>query len=88
MFFVQYAKMRKIKLYYNFFDKYCDVTKSEGLEMDKHSLYLALSEHEMHDWSRPAMEKKCRNFCAVERRLYEWIFSPFNNKFLPSYFLR
>ena len=45
-FVLQYAKLRKLELYYNFFDKYCDVTKYEGLKMDTDSLYLALSEHD------------------------------------------
>ena len=46
-----------LELYYNFFDKYCDLTKFEELEMDTDSLYLALSEHNLYDFIRPAMKK-------------------------------
>ena len=41
-----------LELYYNFFEKFCDVNKIEELEMDTDSLYLALSEKEMHDCIR------------------------------------
>ena len=44
-----------LELYYNFFDKYCDVTKFEYLEMDTDSLYLALSERELYAYIRPAL---------------------------------
>ena len=57
-FIVQNAKLRFLELYYNFFDKYCDVTKFEELEMDIDSLYLALSEHDLYDCIRPAMTKE------------------------------
>ena len=33
-FILQYAKLRMLELYYNFFDKFCDVNKFEELEMD------------------------------------------------------
>ena len=56
-FILEYAKLRMLELYYNFVDKYCDVTKFEELEMDKDSLYLALSEHDLCDRIRPAMKK-------------------------------
>ena len=47
-----------LELYYNFFDKYCDITKFEELEMDTDSLYLALSEHDLCDCIRPTMKKE------------------------------
>ena len=53
-FMLQYAKLRTLELYYNFFDKYGDVTKFEELEMDTDSLYLALSEQDLFDCIRPA----------------------------------
>ena len=53
-FMLQYAKLRMLELYYNFFDKYGDVTKFEELEMDTDSLYLALSEQDLFDCIRPA----------------------------------
>ena len=43
-FILQYAKLRMLELYYNFFGRLCDVNKFEELEMDTDSLYLALSE--------------------------------------------
>ena len=43
-FILQYAKLRLLELYFNFFEKYCDPDKYEELEMDTDSLYLALSE--------------------------------------------
>ena len=43
-FILQYAKLRMLELYYNFFKKFCDTDKYEELEMDTDSLYLALSE--------------------------------------------
>ena len=46
-FVVQYAKVRMLELYYNFFTNFCDVTKFEELEMDTDSLYLALAETEL-----------------------------------------
>ena len=45
----QYAKLRKLELYYNFFERFCDVNKFAELEMDTGSLYLALSEKELYD---------------------------------------
>ena len=46
-FILQYAKLRMLELYYNFFERFCDVNKFEELEMDTDSLYLALSEKEL-----------------------------------------
>ena len=43
-FILQYAKLRTLGLYYNFFKKFCDTDKYEELEMDTDSLYLTLSE--------------------------------------------
>ena len=37
-FILQYAKLRMLELYYNFFDKFCDVDTFEELEMDTDSL--------------------------------------------------
>ena len=54
-FILQYAKMRMLELYYNFFDKYCDVQKIEELEMDTDSLYLALAHENLYDCIRPDM---------------------------------
>ena len=43
-FILQYAKLRMLELFYNFFKKFCDIDQYEELEMDTDSLYLALSE--------------------------------------------
>ena len=48
-FILQYAKLRMLELYYNFFERFCDVNNFEELEMDTDSLYLALSEKELYD---------------------------------------
>ena len=46
---LQYAKLRRLELYYNFFNKFCDIDKYEELEMDTDSLYLDLSEEKLKD---------------------------------------
>ena len=55
-FIIQYAKLRMLKLYYNFFTRFCDVNKFEELEMDPDSLYLALVEKKLEDCVRPEMK--------------------------------
>ena len=52
-FILQYAKMRLLELYYNFFTRFCDVHKFEELEMDTDSLYPALAEKEQENSRRP-----------------------------------
>ena len=42
-----------LELYYNFFDKFCDVNKFEELEMDTDSLYLPLREENVYDCIKP-----------------------------------
>ena len=51
-FLLQYAKLRMLELYYNFFQRFCDVNKFQELDMDTDSLYLALSGKEMYDCIR------------------------------------
>ena len=48
-FILEYAKLRMLELYYNFFKKFCDTDKYEELEMDTDSPYLALSEENLED---------------------------------------
>ena len=48
-FILQYAKLKMLELYYNFFKKFCDTEKYEELEMDTDSLYLTLSEVILED---------------------------------------
>ena len=52
-FILQYAKLRMLELYYNFFIRFCHVNKFEGLDMDTDSLYFALAERELEDCIRP-----------------------------------
>ena len=52
-FIIQYAKLRMLELYYNFFDELCDVNKFEELEMDSDSLHLALAEENLYDCIEP-----------------------------------
>ena len=54
-FILQYAKLRMLELYYNFFTRFCDVDKFKELEMDTYSLYLALAEEELEDCIRSEM---------------------------------
>ena len=48
-FILQYAKLRLLRLYYNFFKKFCDTDKYEELEMKTDSFYVALSEKNLED---------------------------------------
>ena len=52
-FILQYAKLRMLELYYNFFIRFSDVNKFKELEMDTDSLYLALAENELEDCIKP-----------------------------------
>ena len=42
-FILQYAKLRMLELYYNFFTRFCNMNKFEELEMDTDSRYLGLA---------------------------------------------
>ena len=53
-FILQYAKLRMLELYYNFFHKFCDVDTFEDLEMDTDSLYLALAYDNLYNCIRPS----------------------------------
>ena len=48
-FSLQYAKLRILELYHNFFEKFCGSDMYEELEMDTDSLQLALSEENLED---------------------------------------
>ena len=45
----QYAKLRMLELYYNFFTKFCHINKFVELEMDTDSLYVSLAEEELEE---------------------------------------
>ena len=55
-FFLQYAKLRLLELYFKFLTIFYDVNKFEELELDTDLLYLALAEKKLRDCVRP--EKK------------------------------
>ena len=59
-FILQYAKLRMLELYYNFFTRFCDVNKFEDLEKDTDSLFLALAEKELEDCIRPEMRAEAQ----------------------------
>ena len=72
-FILQYAKLRMLELFYNFFKKFCDTDKYEELEMDTDSFYLALSEKNLEDvvlaekraeWDQLRSEDCTDNFTA------------------------
>ena len=52
-FILQYAKLKRLELYYNFFDKLCDVNKFEELETDTVSVFLAVAEETLYDCIQP-----------------------------------
>ena len=52
-FVLQYAKLRILVLYDNFFTRFCDVYKFEVLEKDTDSLYPSLAQKELEDCIRP-----------------------------------
>ena len=58
-FIFQYAEIRILELSFNSFERFCDVTKFEKLEMDRDSLCLALSDKELYD-------------CICEESKIEW----------------
>ena len=59
-FFLEYAKLRMLELYYNFCTRFCDLNKFKELEMDTDSQYLALAEKELEDCKRPEMRVEWR----------------------------
>ena len=70
-FILYYAKLQLLELYYNFFNKFCDVNKFEELEMDADSLYLALAGEEPEDCIRSEMRAECQRL----RSNFLWIVS-------------
>ena len=53
-FLLQYAKLRMLKLYYIFFDNFCDVNKFKEIEMDTDSRYLDLAEEILDECILPS----------------------------------
>ena len=52
-FILQYAKLRMLELYHNFFKKFCHTEKYDELEMDTDSPYLDVSEEILEDFILP-----------------------------------
>ena len=65
-FFLQYAKLRMLELYYNFSCKFCDVTKFEDLETDTVSLYLALAGKELEDCIKPELRAEGQRLPSID----------------------
>ena len=89
-FILQYAKLRMLELYYNFFDKFCDVNKLEELEMDTDSIYLALAEESYMTVSNPKKETPSKRLQAFEetaetsKKLQRFLQNRCKIDFLPS----
>ena len=66
-FILQYANLRKLELYYNFFTKFCDVTNFEELELDTDSLHLALAEKKLEDCIVPEMSAEWQRLRSYHR---------------------
>ena len=58
-FFLECAKLTMLEFFQNFFDKYCDVAKSEELEVATDSLFLILTEQYLYHCIRSTLEKEC-----------------------------
>ena len=69
-FILQYAKLRMLQLYYDFFDVYLNRTDFEYLEMDTDSAYLALSKSNLSELIKPDLREKylkgIKEFCHQE----------------------
>ena len=63
-FFLQYAMLWLLELYYKFLTRFCDVIKFEELEMHTDSLYLALAEKEMKDCIRPEIRAEWQRWSS------------------------
>ena len=60
-FILQYAKLRMLELYYNFFQKFCASNSFEETEMDTDSLYLALAHNSLEDCIKLDMREVWNN---------------------------
>ena len=70
-----------LKLYYNFFDKFCEVNKFEELKMDIDSLYLALAENNLDDCILPSKRAERTEKRSKDSR--DDITADAKNKFFP-----
>lgn len=67
-FILQYAKLRMLELYYDFFVKFCDPNLYEEIEMDTDSLYLALGRQTLEECIRPEMKNEWEKLRANDCR--------------------
>ena len=81
-FILQYAKLRMLELYYNFFTRFCDVNKFEELERDTNLLYLALAEKELEDCIKPEMRAEWQRLRSND------CVDSFTADAVPNFFLR
>ena len=56
------------ELYYNFFDRFCDLNKFEEFEMDKDVLHLALDEEELYDCIQPDKRSTWKEMREIDCR--------------------
>ena len=55
-----------LELYYKLIIEYCDINKTEELEMDTESLYPALDEEELYDCIRPDKKREWIDLCSSD----------------------
>ena len=69
-FFLQYAQLRMLELFFKFLTSFYDVIKFEELELDTDSLYLALAEKNLCDCVCPEKQdhwvKLRENDCKIQ----------------------
>ena len=81
LFILQYAKLRMLEFYYNFFKKFSDTEKQEELGMDTDSLCLALSEGNLEDIILP--EKRNDWEALRSRDCIDSLFANATDNFFP-----
>ena len=60
------CKTRMLELYYNFFDKFCDISNFEEIGLDTVSLYLALAEQELTDCIRSEVKTEWQKGRSID----------------------
>ena len=80
-FILQYAQLRMLELFYNFFDQLGLCNSFEEMEMDTASLYQAQSQHSLGDCIKPEMKEA---WMSVRKQNCRNIFSAnWSSSFLP-----
>ena len=64
LFNLQFAKLRMLELYYNFFTRFCDVNKFKELKMDTDSLYVAPAQKKLEDCIRPEIRAEWQSLLS------------------------